>query len=45
MFIRKKLRFFNVGLKLLVYILYVPMKNVMFFQYGIKNFFSLNTST
>ena len=32
-------------LKSLVYIFYVPNKNVMFFHCGIKKNFSLNTST
>jgi len=28
-----------------VYVLYVHKKKIMFFKYGIKNLFDLNTST
>ena len=38
--------FFNVGFKALWYIYSMFIrKKIMFFQYGIRNFFDLNTST
>ena len=45
-FTRKKLIFFNVRFEALSYIYSMfTRKKVMFSQYGIKNFFGLNTST
>ena len=42
----KKDMFFQYGIwNPLVYMLYVSKEKVMFFQCGIKNFFSLNTLT